>query len=247
MRGAREDLRGGSHLSSSFSLLSAHQGLRVSENDGILKGMNRLFQRSAGLHALLWLCAALLMALAPIRPASARAEGKIQLVDVDGARHTPLDLAGMRAVVLFFIAHDCPISNGYAPEMERIRAAYAPKKIAFYVVYAEPDLAPADARQHAKEYGFRCPALLDPTHALVQKAGATVTPEAAVLGPKGKLLYRGRIDDWFMDLGKKRFQPTTHDLRAALDAIVTGKSFATRITHPVGCFIAPATTVKQGG
>jgi hypothetical protein len=50
-----------------------------------------------------------------------------------------------------------------------------------------------------------------------------VTPEVAVVGPGGALLYRGRIDDLWSDYGKRRQEPTTRDLRAALDAALAGR------------------------
>jgi hypothetical protein len=81
------------------------------------------------------------------------------------------------------------------------------------------------------------PALLDPAHKVVRAAGATVTPEAAVISPSGTLLYRGRIDDLYLDFGKRRREPTKRDLREALDAILTGKKPALRTTNAVGCFI----------
>ena len=142
-----------------------------------------------------------------------------------------------KAVVLFFIGHDCPISNAYAPEIKRICARYAPQRIGFYMVYPDPDLSFAAAQKHAKDYGYTAPVLLDANHRLSRKAGATVTPEAAVLAPDGKLLYRGRIDDLYIGFGKQRYEATQHDLRNALDAIAQGKSVPLPFTRAIGCFI----------
>lgn len=145
--------------------------------------------------------------------------------------------ADKKAVVLVFIARDCPISNAYAPELQRIYARYTPQKIGFALVYPEDDITLADAQKHAKDFGYACPVFLDPTHRWARKAGATVTPEAAVFSPQGKLLYRGRIDDLYADWGKRRPQARTHDLRNALDAILTGKPVPTPKTKAIGCFI----------
>ena len=144
---------------------------------------------------------------------------------------------GKRAVVLLFVAHDCPISNAYAPELKRIIARYTPDKIAFCLVYAEPDLSPAAARRHARDYGYTCPWVLDPKHHLVHLAGATVTPEAAVFAPGGRLLYRGRIDDLYYGVGQRRYAVTTHDLRDALDAVLSGRPVPRPRTLAVGCFL----------
>ena len=73
---------------------------------------------------------------------------------------------------------------------------------------------------------------------LVARAGVEVTPEAAVFSPAGAVVYRGRINDLFAALGKKRAEPTTHDLRAALDAVVAGKAPPVATTPAIGCFIA---------
>lgn len=155
-----------------------------------------------------------------------------------GVSRDPLaNMKGKKAVVLLFIAHDCPISNSYAPEIKRLCAHYTPEKIAFYLVYSEQDLSLTAAKQHAHDYGYTCPLVLDPKHRLVRKAGATVTPEAAVFTPDGRLLYRGRIDDLYYGYGQRRYAVTEHDLRDALDAALSGKPVPKPRTQAIGCFI----------
>ena len=72
---------------------------------------------------------------------------------------------------------------------------------------------------------------------LLAKFGAKVTPEAAVVGADAKLLYLGRISDLYADLGKRRTVPTEHDLRNALDAILSGKPVPHATGAAVGCLI----------
>lgn len=159
------------------------------------------------------------------------------MIDVNGKTVRPLRPGGQKATVLLFVAHDCPISNAYAPELNRTIAAYTARKVAFYLVYVAPGLSPSTVRKHVADYGYRCPALLDPAQKLAKAAGVTITPEAAVYGATGKRLYRGRIDDRYIDFGKARYQATTHDLRAALDAVLEGRAIARPVTKAVGCFI----------
>ena len=144
---------------------------------------------------------------------------------------------GRKAAVLLFIARDCPISNSYAPEIKRIIARYTPQKVAFTLVYPDPDTTLTSARRHAKDYGYTCPLLLDPAHKLVHKSGVTVTPEVAVFAPSGKLLYRGRIDDLYLGFGQRRYAVTRHDLRDALDAVLSGRPVPSAKTQAIGCFI----------
>ncbi len=160
--------------------------------------------------------------------------------DLNATVIKPLDAKGQKATVLFFITQDCPIANGYAPEIKRICQKYAAQNIALYVVYVDPSLSLAAARKHAHSYGYAySAALLDSHHTLVKYAGASVTPEAAVFGPDGKLRYRGRIDDQYPSLGQRREVVTKRDLRDSLDSVLAGKSVPTPVTKAVGCFIPP--------
>ena len=79
--------------------------------------------------------------------------------------------------------------------------------------------------------------MLDHDHKLTRLADAQVTPEAAVFDDKGRLVYRGRIDNLYADFGKKRAKPTRRDLRDTLDALLAGKALAKRTTKAVGCYI----------
>jgi hypothetical protein len=64
-----------------------------------------------------------------------------------------------------------------------------------------------------------------------------MAPEVAVLGPDGKVLYRGRIDDLYVTYGKRRPAPTQHDLRDALDALLAGKAIAAPTAKVIGCYL----------
>jgi hypothetical protein len=159
----------------------------------------------------------------------------VQLNDTDGVSHAPFDLHKQKAAVLIFVGVDCPISNSYAPEINRIVKDYAGNGFDFFIVYSDPALSVADAKKHTKDYGYQCPALMDSDQVLMKQAKATVTPQAVVMDASGQSLYSGRIDNWYEDFGKQRYAPTTHDLRDALDAIAAGKKVATPVTKVVGC------------
>jgi len=77
----------------------------------------------------------------------------------------------------------------------------------------------------------------EPPYRKARETGARSTPEAIVLGPEGQQLYRGRIDNRFVELGKSRYQPTESDLQEALDAILQGKPAPHPVTRTIGCAI----------
>ena len=151
-----------------------------------------------------------------------------------GAKVNPF-AARSKPSVLIFQMTDCPISNLYAPEIGRIIADYSAKGVSFFRVYVDQDLSAKSALTHGKEYGLQSPIILDPRMALAKRVGATVSPEAVVLDPKGKVVYRGRIDDRVVDYGKVRDQARRQDLRIALNQTLAGEPVTQPKTTPIGC------------
>jgi hypothetical protein len=170
--------------------------------------------------------------------ASAQTATPTTVKDIDGHSYR-LFVSGTGVTVLFFVTVDCPITNSYMPEMRRIATAYAPRKIAFFAVYSDPSLTVSAIRHHAADFGLDMPAIDDTAHVLVRKAGATVNPEAALFANGGQVVYRGRIDNWYVDLGLRRAAATEHYLRRALDETLSGKPVTTAEVPPVGCSIVP--------
>jgi hypothetical protein len=147
-------------------------------------------------------------------------------------------IGALAMTVLIFVSTDCPISNRYAPEIKRLHADFTPRGVRFRLVYPNPLDSDADIRTHLEEYGYPQIAQRDSDHTLVKMAGATITPEAAVFDAHGRLVYRGRIDDRFVELGRERPAATQSDLRSALTALLAGKRVNPSHTQAVGCFIA---------
>ncbi len=158
-------------------------------------------------------------------------------VNVEKPAEPPLANRGQRASVLFFVLWDCPIANFYVPEMNRIAEEFDGRGVDFWLIYADPEFELEAAKNHVADYKIAVPAMIDRKFDLVRATGATMTPEAAVMSPEGELLYRGRIDDMYSELGHRRFSPTKRDLRDALDAITSGKPYSRSLTETVGCNI----------
>jgi peroxiredoxin len=164
---------------------------------------------------------------------------EFSLQDVSGNRHSPAEWAGRKAVVLVFLATECPVSNSYAPVLKRLAAEYQPKGVAVYGVHADPELSAAAAIKHAAEYGLSFPLLLDPQQVLARQTGATRVPEAVLVSPQGQVLYRGRIDDRYAPDGRRRDEPRVHDLKEAIVAVLAGKAPARDRTPVYGCPLPP--------
>lgn len=175
--------------------------------------------------------------------------------DLDGRSLDPLSGAATSvatvatvATVAIFVDDDCPVSNRYAPTVQRLHERFAERGVRFWLVYPDPDIDAEAIRAHRSAYGLTLPALRDPRHALVALANAQVTPEAAVFLPDRSLAYHGRIDDRYVTIGRQR-APSRHDLAEVLEAVLEGRApessfepapgralaFASR--PGIGCFI----------
>ena len=161
----------------------------------------------------------------------------LTVFDLTGRALDPFDATDAKAIVFIFISTDCPISNRYAPEIRRVEAQFARSGVQFWLVYADADTSSDAIRKHLKDYHLPQEALRDPRHMLVRLAQAHVTPEGAVFLPGGRLVYHGRIDNRYADLGKERPEATQHDLEEVLKAIVQGKPVPYSTAKAVGCYI----------
>ena len=174
-----------------------------------------------------------------VAAAGAAAPVSIALRDPDGRLVDPfLAAENSAAIVFLFASVDCPVSNRYAPLVQRLHASFAAKNVAFWLVYPNPGDTPAAVRAHLKDYSYPVHALLDPRHELVKLTKVSVTPEAAVYDRARTLAYRGRLDNRYVSLGVERPAATENDLSDALTAVLAGKPAATATTQAVGCFIA---------
>jgi thiol-disulfide isomerase/thioredoxin len=157
--------------------------------------------------------------------------------DLQGNPVDPLKSAVGKVVVLVFVRTDCPVSNRYAPLIQKLSTEHA-GKAAFWLIYPSKSESPEAIRKHEREYGYKIPALRDPQHVLVKESQVQITPEVAVFDLSKRLVYHGRIDNLYEDIGRARSTATTHELEDAIFAALTGKSLAVDATHGVGCYIS---------
>jgi len=155
----------------------------------------------------------------------------------DGSKVNPLE-TDADYVVLLFLAVECPISNRFAPEVNRIVKKFSSDEVAFWAVYTNDQKTVKEIATHQKDYAYEIPALRDYGGFLVEASGAFVTPEVSVYDTKAKAwVYRGRINNQYIDFGKWRKKATKHDLMDTLTAIGNGASIEPRRTRAVGCYI----------
>jgi len=163
--------------------------------------------------------------------------------DLNGQPVTRLVAPGTEAIVLFFVASDCPISNRYIPEMQHLENKFAAQPVVFWFVYPNVGETPDAVRQHEAVYGAEKHILLDLHHQLVALTHTKVTPESAVLVPERggtealRTVYHGRIDDRYVQIGQERPRATQHDLERAIADVLQHRSVRQPDGPAVGCGI----------
>ncbi len=169
----------------------------------------------------------------------------VSAFDLEGGKIYPLSNDSAKATVFIFLDVECPIANRYAPLISRLHDRFSKEGVSFWSVYANDLTKPEEIAKHRKDFKLTLPALFDPGHSLVKLTEASVTPEAIVYVHSGdnssishRMVYRGRINDQYLNFGKWRHAPTVHDLQDTLEAILRGEELAFRSTRAVGCYIS---------
>ena len=79
--------------------------------------------------------------------------------------------------------------------------------------------------------------MLDKNQHISKQLGATVTPEVIITNAENKIIYKGRINDAYLEPGKRRHIFGSNDLNNALEMITEGKEFPKPWKKAVGCYI----------
>jgi peroxiredoxin len=154
------------------------------------------------------------------------------LKDYNGKEHALSDFSESKAIVIMFIATQCPVSNDYNERMAKIYADYKDKNIAFVGINSNKQEDVEEIKEHAAENGLDFIVLKDWENKIADVFEASFTPEIYVLSTKFELLYHGRIDD-----SRKESKVEKQDLRTALDEILAGKEVTVTETKAFGCTI----------
>ncbi|MBK9247271.1 MAG: redoxin domain-containing protein [Ignavibacteria bacterium] len=136
-----------------------------------------------------------------------------------------------KATVLVFLSESCPICQKYTPTLKSLWTEYSNKNIQFYGVFPSSSIEIDSVVAFTKKYGITFPLLIDSSQHITSILKARVTPEVIVLSQTGDVMYQGRIDNLFPEIGRKRYAATTHELKDALLSILhscTGQSQAYR-------------------
>lgn len=143
----------------------------------------------------------------------------------------------LKAMVFVFMTPDCPLCQGYAATLNALVDSFAGKNIELTGIIPGDAYKSEEIRSFKTNYKLRFDVISDPGYVYTGHFNAKVTPEVFVTDTAGTVVYSGRVDDWMYETGKKRMQPTEHNLRDVLTAIASGEKRTFASTQALGCII----------
>lgn len=162
-----------------------------------------------------------------------------RLPDTEGRSVALADFASSKALVVMFICNHCPFVVHVREGLAKLARDYQQRGVAFVGinsndVAAHPDDAPDKMKLEKERAGYTFAYLFDETQAVARAYRAACTPDFFVFDAQRKLAYRGQLDGSRPGNG---VPVTGADLRAALDAVLAGKSPAAEQRPSMGCNI----------
>jgi len=146
---------------------------------------------------------------------------------------------GPKGLLVMFICRHCPFVKHLEKALAKLGRDYESKGVGIVAISSNdaanyPDDSPSALAQQAKDLGFNFPYLYDETQEVASAYHATCTPDFFLFDSALKLVYRGQFDASRPGNG---LPITGQDLRAALDAVITGKPVSPDQRPSLGCNI----------
>jgi len=160
------------------------------------------------------------------------------LPGVDGRRYSLETFRKKKVLVVAFTCNHCPYVQAYEGRFISLQHDFSDQGLALLAInanearnYPEDDFPKMVAR--AERLGFNFPYLRDEDQRVAKAYGAHYTPEVFLFDASRRLCYTGRIDDNWQDAARAR----AHDLREAIEALLSGHPVRQAETHAIGCTI----------
>lgn len=163
-----------------------------------------------------------------------------QLPDVVSGQTISLDrFADRKALLIMFICQHCPFVKHVQTELAQLGQDYVNQGLGMVAISANdvanyPDDSPENLKKMAQELGFNFPLCYDESQETSKDYTAACTPDFFLFDNDFKLVYRGQLDD---SRPGNNIPVTGQDLRAAIEAVLGGKTINSEQKPSIGCNI----------
>lgn len=161
------------------------------------------------------------------------------LPDTQGRRVRLADFSQAEALVVMFLSNHCPYVQHVLDGLVALVREYQARGVAFVAIASNdvgthPQDGPAEMAKLAREKQLSYPYLFDAEQTAARAYRAACTPDFFVFDAARKLAYRGQLDSARPGNDKP---VDGSDLRAALDALLAGRSPSATQRPSMGCNI----------
>ena len=158
---------------------------------------------------------------------------------IDAKVYSFSDVQGKRGTVVMFICNHCPYVMHVFDGIASLANDYMKQGFGFVAISSNdvenyPDDSPELMKKTAEEQGFNFPYLYDESQDVAKAFDAACTPDFYLFNAEMSLVYRGQMDN---SRPKNNIPVTGNDLRAALDALLTGTPIDSLQKPSLGCNI----------
>ena len=162
-----------------------------------------------------------------------------RLPDPSGIVVSLADFQCAPALLVIFMCNHCPYVKHIREGLAKLARDYRPRNVAVVGINSNdaasyPADGPAKMAEEAALAGYIFPYLSDETQAVAKAYRAACTPDIYLFDKDQRLVYRGQFDDSRPGNG---ILVTGKDVRAALDAVLAGKSVSPQQKPSIGCNI----------
>jgi len=146
------------------------------------------------------------------------------------------ELLGKENFVLIFMTPDCPIVQKYTLTMNALYQEFG-QNIPFFGIIPSSHQNAEIKQVLIEKFGIAFPLLIDEQMYLQTFTQAQITPECVVFDKNATIVYQGRINDWFVSVGKRKAHIKSEDLKNVLTTLNQNKTITPYKTQAIGCLI----------
>jgi len=157
---------------------------------------------------------------------------------LDPASNRKLSLADLRkpgGLLVVFMCNHCPYVKHIIPGLKSLAKDYRESTLGLSAISSNDiDNYPEDAPHLMAELGLGIPYLYDESQQVAKAYHAVCTPEFYLFNGQLELVYRGQFDD---SRPGNAIEVSGRDLRAAMEALLSGEAIDSQQQPGMGCNI----------
>ena len=137
-----------------------------------------------------------------------------------------------------FIALDpeCPLSQSYTKKINQLQEKYH-KKVLFVCFVPGDHYTDQEINLFIEKYELKTEFFVDKKLIITKIFKASVVPESFVLNNNYEVIYKGLIDNWVGEIGRKKQYVNEEYLMDAIEAVLNNNLPLISSTEAIGCLI----------